>query len=170
VKMLKLYNTLKRKKDIFKEIKKGHVGIYSCGPTVYSFAHIGNFRAYICSDVLKRYLKYKGFKVKHVMNLTDVDDKTIKNSKKEGVSLKEFTDKYEKAFFEDVEKLNIEKADIYPKATENIKEMVATIKKLMKNRIAYKGDDGSVYYNIRKFKNYGKLSKIKVSELNQEQE
>src|SRR3989338_3072450 len=140
---LKLYNTLTRKKEVFKPIKNKAVNLYSCGPTVYDFAHIGNFRAYVCSDILKRYLKYKGFKVKHVMNTTDVDDKTIKGANYEKVSLKEYTKKYEKAFFEDIESLSIDKADIFPKATEHIKEMVAMIKKLLNKKIAYKSDDGS---------------------------
>ena len=162
---LKLYNTLTRKKEEFKPIKRGEVRIYSCGPTTYNYAHIGNFRAYICSDILKRYLKYKGFKVKHVMNITDVDDKTIKGANKEGISLKEYTKMYEKAFFEDIETLNIDKADTFPKATEHIKEMVAIIKKLLKNGIAYKSEDGSVYYDISNFKDYGKLSHAKIKEL-----
>jgi cysteinyl-tRNA synthetase len=163
--MLKLYNTLTRKKELFKPIKKGFVGMYSCGPTVYDFAHIGNFRAYIAADLLKRYIRFKGFRVKHVMNITDVDDKTIKNSRKQGVSLKKFTDKYIKAFFEDIETLNIDKADVYPKATETIKEMVSLVKRLLEKGIAYKGDDGSIYYNISMFKEYGKLAGVKLKEM-----
>src|SRR3989344_3990787 len=162
---LKLYNTLTKKKEAFKPIKDKEVRMYSCGPTIYHFAHIGNFRAYICSDILKRYLKYSGFKVKHVMNITDVDDKTIKGANKEGISLKEYTKMYEKAFFEDIETLNIDKADTFPKATEHIKEMVAIIKKLLKNGIAYKSEDGSVYYDISNFKDYGKLSHTKLESL-----
>ena len=162
---LKLYNTLTRKKEAFKPIKGKIVKLYTCGPTVYDFAHIGNFRAYICQDILKRYLKYGGFKVKHVMNITDVDDKTIKGSRKEKISLKEYTKRYEKAFFEDLNTLNIDKADIFPRATEHIKEMDFMIKNLLKNKIAYKSEDGSIYYDISKFKNYGVLSKIKIGEL-----
>jgi len=135
------------------------------GHSVYDFAHIGNFRAYICSDILKRYLEYKGFKVKHVMNITDVDDKTIKGANKEGISLNEYTERYEKAFFEDITTLNIDKADVYPRATEHINEMVGIIKKLMKKGAAYKSDDGSVYYDISKFNDYGKLSHIKIKSL-----
>ncbi|MBI2107579.1 cysteine--tRNA ligase [Candidatus Woesearchaeota archaeon] len=163
--VLKLYNTLTREKKSFKPIKDKIVGMYTCGPTVYDYAHIGNFRAYVCSDILKRFLKYKGFRVKHVMNLTDVDDKIIKGANKEGISLKEFTGRYEKAFFEDIESLNIDKADMYPKATEHIKEMVGIIKKLLKNGTAYRADDGSVYYDISKFKDYGKLSNTEISSL-----
>src|SRR3989344_3228869 len=162
---LKLYNTLTRKKEIVKPIKDKIVKLYTCGPTVWDYAHIGNFRAYVCVDILKRYLKYKGFKVKHVMNITDVDDKTIKGANREGISLKDYTRKYEKLFFEDIEALNIDKADVYPRATEHIKEMVEIIKKLLKNKVAYKSDDGSVYYDISKFKDYGKLSHTKISSL-----
>ena len=161
---LKLYNTLTRKVEAFKPIKDKKVGMYSCGPTVYNYAHIGNFRAYVCVDILKRYLKYKGFKVKHVMNLTDVDDKTIKGANKEGISLREYTRRYEKAFFEDLESLNIEKADVYPRATEHIKEMIGIIKKLLKAGIAYETEDG-IYYNVSKFKDYGKLSGVELKEL-----
>ncbi|MBI2658349.1 cysteine--tRNA ligase [Candidatus Woesearchaeota archaeon] len=162
---LQLYNTLTRKKEIFKPIKGKNVKLYTCGPTVYDFAHIGNFRAYICSDILKRYLKYSGYKVKHVMNITDVDDKTIKGANKEGISLNEYTGRYEKAFFDDIETLNIDKADIYPRATEHVKEMVAIIKKLLKDKIAYKSEDGSIYYDISKYEDYGKLSHTKIEEL-----
>jgi cysteinyl-tRNA synthetase len=162
---LKFYNTLTRKKEIFKPINKGVVHIYSCGPTVYDYAHIGNWRAFIFYDLLRRYLKYRGFAVKQVMNLTDVDDKTIRNSQKEGVSLSQFTEKYAKIFFEDMKTLNIEKAEICPKATEHILDMVALIKKLMKNGYAYRGEDGSIYYSVSAFRDYGKLSKLKINEL-----
>ncbi|MBL7054590.1 cysteine--tRNA ligase [Candidatus Woesearchaeota archaeon] len=161
---LKLYNTLTRKKETFKPIKKGHAGLYTCGPTVYDFAHIGNFRAYICGDILKRYLKYKGFKVNHVMNITDVDDKIIKGSRQKNKPLNKFTKEYTEAFFEDLEKLNINKADFSPKATEHIKEMVVIIKKLLDKKIAYKAKDG-IYFDISKFKDYGKLSHVKLEEL-----
>jgi cysteinyl-tRNA synthetase len=163
--VLKLFNTLERKKQMFRPIRKKEVRMYTCGPTVYWFAHIGNFRAYLVADLLKRYLQFKGFKVKHVMNITDVDDKTIRDSGKEGVSLKEFTERYTKFFFEDMDTLNIKRADVHPKATEHIKEMVALINRLLKKGFAYQGEDGSIYYNIRKFKDYGKLSKIKIKEL-----
>ncbi|MBW2975629.1 cysteine--tRNA ligase [Candidatus Woesearchaeota archaeon] len=161
---LKLYNTLTRKKDVFKPIKAGHVGIYSCGPTVYNFAHIGNFRNYVFVDILKRYLKYKGYKVKHVMNLTDIDDKTIRDSAKEGLSLKRFTEKYTKAFFDDIRSLNIESASIYPKATEHVKDMIHFVDKLVKEGFAYEKLN-SVYYDISKFKDYGKLSGVDLSQM-----
>ncbi|MBI2542338.1 cysteine--tRNA ligase [Candidatus Woesearchaeota archaeon] len=161
---LRLYNTLTREKEIFKPIKGKAVKMYTCGPTVYDFAHIGNFRAYVCSDILKRYLKYSGYKVKHVMNITDVDDKTIKGANKEEISLKDFTRKYEKAFFDDIETLNIDRADYYPRATEHVKEMTEIIKKLLKNGIAYKSEDG-IYFDISKFGDYGKLSHAKLEGL-----
>jgi len=154
---IKLYNTLSRKKEEFRPLNKGEVRIYNCGPTVYDFAHIGNFRAYVFADLLRRFLEWKGFHVKQVMNLTDVDDKTIRNSRKEGLSLGQFTDKYARAFFEDIKTLNIMPATLYPKATEHIKEMVALVKALEKKGYAYKGNDG-IYYNIQKFRDYGKLS------------
>jgi len=160
---LRLYNTLTRKKENFKPINPKLVTFYSCGPTVYNFAHIGNFRAYMSSDLLKRYLKYKGFTVKHVMNITDVDDKTIRDSRKERITLTKFTEKYTKAFFEDIKTLAIEPADIFPKATENIPGMVQLIKKLLSKGYAYKADDG-IYFKISKFKDYGKLSKIDLSQ------
>ena len=139
--------------------------MYTCGPTVYDYAHIGNFRAFLFEDLLKRWLVYRGFKVMHVMNLTDVDDKTIKGSQKQQVPLKQYTDFYVKAFFEDVKALNIQPADVYPRATEHIPEMVALIKTLMAKGYAYRGEDGSIYYAICKFPDYGKLSKIKPAQL-----
>ncbi|MBW3011913.1 class I tRNA ligase family protein, partial [Candidatus Woesearchaeota archaeon] len=143
--MLKLYNTLTRTIEVFNPLKKGEATLYTCGPTVYDFAHIGNFRAYISQDILRRYLEYKGYKVKQVMNLTDVDDKTIRNSIAEGISLDMYTARYKKAFFEDLKALNIEKAEFYPEATLHIPEMLAIIKKLFDNKLAYVGEDGCVY-------------------------
>jgi cysteinyl-tRNA synthetase len=162
---IRFFNTLTRKKEKFIPLEKDIVKMYTCGPTVYDFAHIGNFRAFVFYDLLKKWLKYRGFKVIHVMNITDVDDKTIKGSRKRRIPLKQYTDYYTKAFFEDAEALNIEKADYHPKATEHIQEMVALIKRLMEKGYAYRGEDGSIYYAISKFKNYGKLSKIKLEEL-----
>jgi len=154
---IKLYNTPTKRKEAFIPLKEGHVGIYDCGPTIYSYAHIGNMRSYIFADLLRRYFEWKGFRVKQVMNLTDVDDKTIRNSIKEGVSLKEFTERYAKAFFEDIKTLNIKPATIYPRATEHINEMVSLVQTLEKKGYAYKGEDG-IYYKISKFRDYGKLS------------
>ena len=162
---MRFYNTLTRKKEEFKPLEKGVVRIYTCGPTVYDYAHIGNFRTYVFQDLLRRWLEYRGYKVIQVMNITDVDDKTIRGARREGISLKEYTERYIKAFFEDIKTLNIEKAEYYPKATEHIKEMVELIKKLLEKGYAYKAEDGSTYYDISKFKEYGKLSKIKIEEL-----
>ena len=162
---IRFFNTLNRQKEAFTPIRPGEVGMYTCGPTVYGYAHIGNFRAFLFEDLLKRWLKHRGFKVLHVMNLTDVDDKTIRGSQKQGISLKHFTEYYAKAFFEDASTLNIEPADHYPRATEHITEMVALIKKLLDKGYAYRGEDGSIYYAIKKFKAYGRLSKIRVGEL-----
>ncbi len=168
--VLKLYNTLTRKKEEFRPIKKGEVGIYTCGPTVYDCAHIGNFRAYVFEDVLKRYLRYRGYRVRHVMNLTDVDDKTIAGSKKEGIPLNEFTARYTRIFFDDIKALNIEPAGVYPKATEHIDEMVALIKKLLEKGVAYHGEDGSIYFDISKFEGYGRLSKVRLDESKESKE
>ncbi len=162
--MLKLFNTLTRKIELFKPLHDAEVGIYTCGPTVYDYIHIGNCRAFVFADLLHRYLEYKGYKVKHVVNLTDVDDKTIKGSQKEGIPLRKYTEKYAKAFFEDVATLNIKPAFKYPRATEHIKEMVELVKKLLEKGYAYKAKDG-IYYDISKFPEYGKLSKIDVSKL-----
>ncbi|MDO8528637.1 MAG: cysteine--tRNA ligase [Nanoarchaeota archaeon] len=161
---LKLYNTLTRKEQKFNPIQKDLVKMYICGPTIYDYAHIGNLRAYLFGDILRRFLKFSGYRVKEVMNLTDVDDKTIRGSKKAGESLRKFTDKYEKVFLEDIKEINIEKPEVMPRATEHIKEMVALIKKLLNKGIAYKANDG-IYFSIKKFKDYGKLSGVKVEEL-----
>jgi len=162
---LKFYNTLTRKKEVFKPIEEGKVKLYTCGPTVYWYAHIGNFRTFTFGDLLRRYLNYKGYHLKHVMNITDVDDKTIKGARKEKTSLKDFTDKYTKAFIEDMNTLNIEIPEVVPSAVAHIKEMVEMIKKLLDKGMAYKGEDGSIYFSVSKFKDYGKLAGIDVSKL-----
>lgn len=164
--VLRVYNTLGRKKENFEPIVKGKVGIYSCGPTVYNYVHIGNLRAYVFVDLLKRYLKFKGFEVKHVMNLTDVDDKTIRDSQKEGKSLKEFTEFYTAAFLKDAEALNILPADILPKATEHVKEMIEIIQKMKKNGNTYE-KNGSTYCKITSVKDYGKLACLDLAQLKQ---
>lgn len=160
--MIKFYNTLTRRLEEFVPLEDKLVKIYSCGPTVYDYAHIGNFRSYIFSDLLRRFLKYKGFKVIQVMNLTDVDDKTIRGAQRENITLNEYTKKYIEAFFEDLKTLNIEKVEYYPRATEHIDDMIELIKKLEKNGYTYISE-GSVYYKISRFKDYGKLSKIDLS-------
>lgn len=165
--VLKLYNTLTRKKQVFKPIVEGKVGFYSCGPTVYNYAHIGNFRQFLLNDILKRSLIFLGYKVTHVMNVTDVDDKTLKGSIKEGLSLKDFTRKYEKIFFEDTDSLNIIKPTHVLRATESIKEMVSIIKILMEKGYAYKASDG-IYFSINKFKGYGKLANLQTDRVTKE--
>lgn len=165
--MLKLYNTLTRKKEIFKSIKKGEVGMYTCGPTVYNYAHIGNFRTCVLYDLIKRILYYNKFKVKHVMNITDVDDKTILGSKKAGLSLKDFTEKYEKIFLDDLKSLNVITPDKLPRATEYIKEIVEIIKILKKKGYAYEASDG-IYFSIDKSKDYGKLVQLDKVKKNKE--
>ncbi len=162
---MKLYNTLTRKKEAFSPLSGNEVKMYCCGPTVYNYSHIGNLRTYVFEDVLRRCLKYKGFAVKEVMNLTDVDDKTIKSSREAGIPLKQFTEKYTALFFEDCAKLNIEQPEVICKATEHIKEMVQVIQLLIEKGFAYKASDGSVYYKISSFKDYGKLSHLKLSGL-----
>lgn len=161
---IQFYNTLTREKEDFVPINKDEVKFYSCGPTVYNYPHIGNYRAYIFADILKRVLTYNGYKVHHIMNLTDIDDKTIRDSQKAGKSLKEFTEFYSEAFFNDSKILNILPPTKFTKATDYINEMVEIIKKLEEKGIAYKSPDGSVYYNIKKFPTYGKLTHLDLSE------
>lgn len=160
-----IFNTLGRDKEVFIPTREGHVGLYTCGPTVYNHLHIGNWRAYMFTDLLKRHLEYLGYKVDHVMNITDVDDKTIKVSQEQGKSLKEFTEYYTEQFFKDRDLLNIIPPTSYTKATDFISQMVSLIKKLEEKGFAYKTSDGSVYFDIRKDKEYGKLSNFKLSEL-----
>ena len=161
---LKFYNTLTKDKEDFIPINKDEVRMYSCGPTVYNYPHIGNYRAYIFADVLKRVLSYGGYNVKHIMNITDIDDKTIRDSQKEGKSLKEFTEFYSEEFFKDIKSLNILNPTKFTKATDYINEMVGIIKILLEKEIAYKSKDGSIYFDIKKFKNYGKLSNLVLEE------
>jgi cysteinyl-tRNA synthetase len=161
---LRLFNTLTRQKEEFVPIEPGKVKMYTCGPTVYDFAHIGNFRAYVVADLVKRYLKYKGYKVKQVVNLTDVDDRTIKGSQEKQFPLNEYTKRYKEAYFQDVKSMNIEMADIYSEATAHIKEMVELVKKLLEKGHAYQLA-GSIYYKISTFKDYGKLSKMNREDL-----
>ena len=162
--MIKFFNTLTGKKEVFTPIVPGEVRLYTCGPTVYDYAHIGNYRAYIFEDLLKRFLVFMGFKVTQVMNITDVDDKTIRESNALGVSLSAYTKKYVDSFFEEMKTLNISSADYYPRATEHIPEMVNLIKGLLQKGYAYE-KDGSYYFSIAKFPAYGQLSKINLGEL-----
>jgi len=172
--VLKLYNTLGRRKQEFKPIKKGQVGIYTCGPTVYWYQHIGNLRSYIFSDILKRVLKYNKYNVKQVMNVTDVghltsdadegEDKLEKAAAKEHKTAQEIADYYLKIFKQDFKKLNIIEPDIWCKATEHIKEQIELIKKLEEKGYTYKTSDG-IYFNTNKFQDYAKFAKLKIKEL-----
>lgn len=162
--MIQFFNTLSGKIEPFRPLMPGEVRLYTCGPTVYDYSHIGNLRAYIFEDLLKRFLLSMNYNVIHVMNITDVDDKTIKGANAEGVPLKEYTRRYIDAFFEDISVLNISKANYYPRATEFIPDMVIMIRELLKKGYAYE-KEGSIYYNISKFPDYGKLSKIDLNKL-----
>ncbi|MBN2198486.1 MAG: cysteine--tRNA ligase [Candidatus Aminicenantes bacterium] len=157
--MIRFFNTLSGRVEDFRPLQPGRVGMYTCGPTVYDYAHIGNFRSYIFEDLLKRFLIMAGFRVRHVMNITDVDDKTIQGARDRAVSLEEFTRPYVDAFFQDIRKLNILPADVTPRATEHIPEMVRLVRVLLDKGFAY-SKDGSIYFSIAKFPSYGRLSKI----------
>lgn len=161
---IRLYNTLTRNKDEFNPVKPGKVGIYSCGPTVYGPPHIGNYSSFMFADVLKRYLGYRDYKVIHVMNITDVDDKTIRESKKAGKTLEEFTAEYTDYFMKGMEKLNCIHADSYPRATRHIDDMARLVKTLLDKGCAYESGS-SVYYRVSSFKDYGKLAKLDVEGL-----
>jgi cysteinyl-tRNA synthetase len=154
----RLFNTLSGKVEEFQPIQDKQVRMYACGPTVYDYGHIGNFRTFIAVDILRRFLRQSGFEVRHVMNITDVDDKIIRNAAQAGVPLKQFTSKYEKAFLEDAGALNIEQPELVH-ATDHIPEMADFIAKLVEKGFAYRTDDGSYYFRIAKFPEYGKLSK-----------
>jgi cysteinyl-tRNA synthetase len=160
---VKIHNTLTRRLEDFAPLESGQVRMYTCGPTVYNVAHVGNFRAYMFEDLLRRYLKFIGFKVTQVMNLTDVDDKTIKGAKAAGMSLNDYTKPFKAAFFEDLKRLNIEPAEHYPAATDHIPEMQALIARLLASGHAYRSDDGSIYFDVSKFSGYGKLAHLDVS-------
>lgn len=153
-----LYNTLSGKVEEFQPLRGDEVRMYACGPTVYDFGHIGNFRTFIAVDILRRFLRQSGYKVKHVMNITNVDDKIIRNAARDGVGVTEYTAKYEEAFLEDLDALNIEKPDLV-RATDHIREMAEFVGGLEKKGFAYRAEDGSYYFRIAKFPAYGKLSK-----------
>lgn len=162
---LKLYNTASRHKELLHPIQKNHVTMYTCGPTVYNYAHIGNFRTYVFEDLLRRTIQFFGLKITQVMNLTDVDDKTIKGAIAKGVALDEYTQTFKDAFFADLKTLNIQPAEYYPAATDYIDEMIKVTQGLLDKGIAYKGGDGSIYYAIDKFPKYGCLSHLHLDEL-----
>ncbi len=159
---IRVHNTMSGKVEAFVPLVPGEVKMYTCGPTVYDYAHIGNFRTFIFQDVLRRFLKLRGFKMQHVMNLTDVDDRIIGNAAAAGVSIREYTEKYIQAFFADCKTLSVESPEHWIRATDNIADMVTLIERLQKNSYTYESE-GSIYYRIAKFKNYGKLSKIDLA-------
>ncbi len=159
---LRFHNTLTGRVEEFRPLEAGKVRMYTCGPTVYDFAHIGNYRTFVFQDILRRYLKYRGFEMRHVMNLTDVDDNTIRNAQAAAMPLRDYTEKYVKAFEVDCRLLNLEAPEILVRATEHISDMVALIQKLIERGHAY-ASDGSVYYRVQSFKDYGKLSKTDFS-------
>jgi len=158
--MLKFYNSLSQKKEAFNPIENGKVKLYTCGPTVYDFSHIGNFRTFLFEDLLKRTLTAFGFDVYHIMNITDVDDKTIKKANHEKKSLEQVTQKYTAAFMGDIKSLRIQEADLYPSATEHIEKMIELIRILIDKGYAYLTDDGSVFFKIDNYSDYGNLVDI----------
>ncbi len=156
--MLKLYNTLTGTKEEFQPLEPGVVKLYTCGPTVYDYAHIGNFRTFVFQDLLRRYLKYREYRLIHVMNITDVDDRIIQNARAQGANLKDYTEKYANAFLEDSRTLHIELPEIMPRATDHIPEMVRLIQRLESKGFTYRRE-GSIYFSISRFPAYGRLSK-----------
>lgn len=161
---LRLFNTLTRHLDDFVPGEPGKVKMYTCGPTVYARAHIGNFRTFMFSDLLRRYLAYKGNEVFWVMNITDIDDKTIKGARAEGVPLRDYTTRFANAFFDDCKTLSITPADLYPRATDHIEDMVQLVAELQEKGIAYEAD-GSYYYKISAFPTYGKFARLNMNEM-----
>ena len=157
---MQVFNSLTRRVEPLEPLADNTIRLYTCGPTVYNFAHIGNFRAYTFEDILRRVIQFNGMKVKQVMNLTDVDDKTIRGANAAGVALTDYTKTYKDAFFADLKVLNIQPAEVYPAATDHIPEMIALVEKLVEKGVAYKSDDGSVYFAVTKFPGYGKLAHI----------
>jgi len=160
---IRFYNTINRKKVDFEPITTGTVKLYTCGPTVYDTAHIGNFRTFLFEDLLKRFLIFKGYKVYHVMNITDVDDKTIKRANKEGMTINELTLRYTKEFMNDIKSLKILPADKYPRATDHIAEMIQMIQTLEESGYAYETKDHSVYFRLDSYDSYGQLTKIDLT-------
>ena len=160
--MLKLYNTLTRKKEVFRPLKNKKVNLFVCGPTVYDFAHIGHARTYLVFDVIAKYLKQKKYKILYLQNITDIDDKIIDRASKEKVFWKDLSRKFEKEYFKDMKALNINSVSKYARATDHIKEIISQVERLLEKGYAYQIEDG-IYYDISKFKDYGKLSKRTVS-------
>ncbi len=162
---IRFYNTITRQKEVFKPIEAGKVRMYTCGPTVYDYAHIGNHRTFIFEDLLRRYLEFRGFDVNHAMNLTDVDDNTIRRSRERKITLTELTDEFKTAFHADLKTLNMQAAQNYPEATNYIPEMIHMISDLETKGYTYTTADGSVFFNIGKYKEYGKLANLNPDEM-----
>ncbi len=156
---LRLLNTLTGAKDEFQPLEPGRVGVYTCGPTVWNYAHIGNFRAFLFNDLLRRHLRFSGYEVRQVMNITDIDDRILKEAEARGIRIDAYTEPYEAAFFEDLRALRVQPAEIYPRATRHISEMVALIERLLETGHAYQAD-GDVYFRISTFPAYGALAKL----------
>ncbi|MGA3350810.1 MAG: class I tRNA ligase family protein, partial [Candidatus Sulfotelmatobacter sp.] len=155
---LRLYNTMSSQIEEFKPMGGNEVRMYACGPTVYDYGHIGNFRSFVAVDLLQRLLRQSGYSVRYVMNITDVDDKIIRNAARDGVSVQQYTAKYEKAFLEDSAMISIEQPKLV-RATEHIARMAEFVARLVEKGIAYRTEDGSYYFRIASFPQYGKLSK-----------
>jgi cysteinyl-tRNA synthetase len=162
---LRLHNTLSRKVEPFAPLRPPRVTMYTCGPTVWNYAHVGNFRTFLAADLLRRYLEFSGYDVYWIMNLTDVDDRIIKAAQGTGQTIRDLTDQYTSAFFDDQEFLRIKPAELYPRATDYIPAMVGLVERLLERGLAYQGEDGSVYYAVRKFETYGRLSRLDMQEL-----
>ncbi len=162
---LRLYNTLTRRIEPFEPLASPRVTMYTCGPTVWNYAHIGNFRTFLAEELLRRYLESLGYDVYQIMNLTDVDDRTIDAARKAGATLAEHTAPFTQAFFEDRDYLRITPAHVYPRATEYVGPMIELVQTLLDRGLAYQGDDGSVYYAVQKFPTYGRLSQVERREL-----
>lgn len=161
---LKFYNTLTRQKEVFRSNQPGKVGMYSCGPTAHELIHLGNCRRFVAADLIRRYLEYRGFAVTHIMNVTDIDDKTIQGSEQAGLPLKEFTENYIQEFEKDIDSLQVLRATVYPRATEHVEDMFEMTRGLLEKGYAYEKHH-SIYYDISKFSKYGRLSRIKLDKI-----
>ena len=162
---LSFYNTLTRSLEEFRPLEEGHVGLYACGPTVYQLPHIGNYRTFLFNDLLHRYLEWKGYQVRFVMNLTDVDDKIIRNAHEHGQSIRDYTAPFIDGFMEEMDLLGMRAADVYPRATDSIDAMTGLVERLVGNGHGYITDDGSVFFDISSFEDYGKLSRIPLDQV-----
>src|SRR5207249_3542140 len=162
---LALYNTLTRRVEPFQPLAPPRVTLYTCGPTVWNYAHLGNFRTFLFEDLLRRYLEASGYDVFHIMNLTDVDDRTIKAARAAGTTLRQHTEPFVRAFFEDRDYLRLRPAHAHPRATESVAAMITLVRRLLDSGVAYQGDDGSVYFAIDRFPGYGRLSRLDRREI-----